>query len=163
MEIRQAHADEAEAVARVHVQADTETYRPLFGAHFHAVPTDESLARWEAALAAGDAFLVAEDEGQIVGFVHAHDDWMSALYLLASHRRRGLGMALLSELCGAVQARGVAEIRFDCVATNDNALAFYEAMGARRTGREWKGEVEEAWEEVLFALATDGPPALRRG
>lgn len=162
MQIRSVRSGEAAAVARIHVQADAETYRPLFGAHFHAVPIDESLARWEAALAAGDVFLVAEDEGTIVGLAHASGDWMSALYLLATHRRRGLGAALLSELCRAVEARGVTEIRFDCVATNDNALAFYEAMGARRTGREWRGGGEDAWEEVLFALATDGPVALRR-
>jgi hypothetical protein len=56
----------------------------------------------------------------------------------------------------------VTEIRFDCVAINDNAIAFYEAMGARWTGREWRGEGDDAWEEVLFALATDGPAALRR-
>ena len=163
MPIRPVRADEAGPVARVHVQADAETYRPLFGARFRAVPVDESLARWEAALAAGDVFLVAEDEGAIVGFAHAHDDWMSALYLLATHKRRGLGAALLGGLCLAAQARGVAAIRFDCVATNDDALAFYEAMGARRTGREWRGEGGDAWEEVLFALSTDGPAALRRG
>jgi GNAT superfamily N-acetyltransferase len=162
MQVRPVCAGEAAAVAQVHVQADTETYRPLFGAHFRAVPIEESLARWEAALAAGDAFLVAEDEGAIVGLAHAHEDWMSALYLLAAHRRRGVGRTLLGELCAAVQARGVTEIRFDCVAINDNAIAFYEAMGARRTGREWRGEGDDAWEEVLFALATDGPAALRR-
>jgi GNAT superfamily N-acetyltransferase len=162
MEIRQVRADEAAAVARVHVLADTETYRPLFGAHFHTVPIDESVARWEAALAAGDVFLVADDEGAIVGLAHAHADWMSALYLLASHQRRGLGLALLSELCTAVQARGVTTIRFDCVAINDNAIAFYEAMGARRTGRECKGEGDDAWEELLFALATDRPATFRR-
>jgi GNAT superfamily N-acetyltransferase len=162
MEIRQVRADEAAAVAQVHVQADAETYRPLFGAHFHAVPIDESVARWEAALAAGDVFLVAEDDGAIVGLVHVHEDWMSALYLLASHQRRGLGLALLSGLCTAVQAQGVRTIRFDCVAINDNAIAFYEAIGARRTGREWKGEGDDAWEELLFALATDRPAAFRR-
>jgi ribosomal protein S18 acetylase RimI-like enzyme len=163
MEIRSVRPDEATAVARVHVRADEETYRPIMGASFRAVTMAESIARWEAALAAGDVFLVAEDEGAIVGLAHAHDDWMSALYLLASYKRRGVGRALLSELCAAVQAQGVAEIRFDCVATNDNALAFYEAVGARRTGRQTEGRGDEAWEEVLFSLATDGPAALRRG
>jgi GNAT superfamily N-acetyltransferase len=163
MEIRQIREGEAAAVAHVHVQADAETYRPLFGAHFHAVPIDESLARWEAALAAGDVFLVAEDAGAIVGLAHAHDDWMSALYLLSSYHRRGLGMVLLGELCAAVQARGVTEIRFDCVATNANAIAFYESMGARRAGRKTEGEGDDAWEELLFALATDRPAAFRRG
>jgi GNAT superfamily N-acetyltransferase len=163
MQIRPVRSDEAAAVASVHVQADMETYRPLFGARFRAVPMDESLARWQAALAAGDVFLAAEAEGAIVGLAHAHGDWMSALYLLASHQWRGVGRALLAELCAAVRARGVAEIRFQCVATNENAIAFYEAMGGRRTGRKWEGEADEAWEEVLFALATDGCAALRRG
>ena len=162
MQIRPVRDGEAAAVARVHVQADTETYRPVLGPRFRAVPFEASLARWEAALAAGDVFLAAEDEGAIVGLAHAPEDWMSALYLLASHRRRGHGLALLTELCAAVQARGVAEIRFDCVATNDNAIAFYEAMGARRTGRERRGEGDDAWEEILFALAVDRPAAFRR-
>jgi GNAT superfamily N-acetyltransferase len=162
MGIRPVRAGEALAGARVHVQADAETYRPIFGARFRAVPINESLARWEAALAAGDVFLAAEEEGAIVGLAHAHGDWMSALYLLASHQRRGLGLALLSELCTAVRARGVTEIHFDCVATNENAIAFYEAMGSRRTGRRTEGEGADAWEEILFALATDRPAALRR-
>ena len=148
-------------MARVHVQADAETYRPLFGARFRAVPIAQSLARWETALAAGDVFLAAEDEGAIVGLAHAHGDWMSALYVRATHQRRGLGMALLRELCTAAWARGVTEICFDCVTTNENAIAFYEAMGARAVGRKWEGEGADAWEELVFALATDSP-ALRR-
>ena len=85
--------DEAAIMARVHVQADAETYRPVLGTRFRAVPIAESLARWETALAAGDEFLAAEAEGAIIGFAHAHGDWMSALYLLASHQRRGVGTA----------------------------------------------------------------------
>ncbi len=162
MQIRPVNAGEALAVARVHTQADAETYRPIFGARFLAVSIETSLARWDAALTVGDVFLAAEDEGAIVGLSHAHGDWMSALYLLAAHQRRGVGARLMAALCEAVRARGVAEIRFQCVAANENAIAFYEAMGARRIGRKSEGEGDDAWEEVLFALATDGPVALRR-
>lgn len=153
--------DEARAVAEVHVQADAETYRPIFGARFREVPLAESLTRWKTALAADDVFLAAVEGGAIVGLAHAHGDWMSALYLLAPHRRRGIGRELLATLCAAVQARGVAEIRFDCVTDNADAIAFYEAVGARQIGRKWKGEGEDAWEEFVFALATDAPGALR--
>jgi GNAT superfamily N-acetyltransferase len=87
---------------------------------------------------------------------------MSALYLVASHKRRGIGTALLAALCEAVRARGIGEICFQCVAANADAIAFYERVGARRVGRKWEGEGADAWEEVVFVLATDGPAALRR-
>jgi GNAT superfamily N-acetyltransferase len=162
VEIRPVDEGEAFAVAQVHVRADAETYRPIFGAKFRAVTLDESLARWTAALAAGDVFLAAVEDGAILGFAHAHGDWMSALYLLAAHKRRGIGARLLAALCDVVRARGVAEIGFDCVAANADAIAFYETMGARQVGRKWNGEGEGAWEELLFALATDSAAALRR-
>src|SRR5271167_1610161 len=97
--IRPARADEALAVAQVHIRADHETYQPLFGAHFEAVDIDRSQLRWDAALGAGDVLLIAEEADQIVGFAHATPSWMSSLYLLATHLRRGIGLDLLIALC----------------------------------------------------------------
>lgn len=161
--IRPARADEALAVAEVHVQADRETYQPIFGAHFEGVEIGRSELRWEAALAAGDVLLVAVEDGRIVGFAHATPTWMSALYLLETHLRRGIGLDLLVALCEALRARGVAEIGFKAVAGNRGAIAFYEAVGARITGRQTQGEGEAAWEDILFSVATDAPAAFRRG
>jgi GNAT superfamily N-acetyltransferase len=161
--IRPVRLGEALTVARVHIQADGETYRPLFGERFREVALTESLARWDNALEAGDVLLAAIDQGRVVGLAHASGAWMSALYLLASHHRRGIGAALLTALCEAVRLRGVGEIGFGCVSTNAGAIAFYEAQGARQTGRLRKGEGADAWEDIVFALATDAPAALRRG
>jgi GNAT superfamily N-acetyltransferase len=162
--IRPVRRDEALAVARVHVQADRETYAPIFAAQFREVSLEESLARWETALTAGHSFLVATDAGAIVGLAHAGEAWMSALYLLASHRRRGIGARLLAALCAGVRARGVEEIGFTCVAANAPALAFYEAMGARQLGRTMIGDGADAWEEMVLALSTDErAAAFRRG
>jgi GNAT superfamily N-acetyltransferase len=149
-------------VARTHVRADEETYRPIFRERFQGVPLAESLRRWEAALTAGDELLVATDGGAIVGLAHATETWMSALYLLATHHRRRIGARLLIDLCGRLRARGVAEIGFQAVADNARAIAFYEAMGARLVGRKTLGDGDNTWEDVVFALATDAP-ALRRG
>jgi ribosomal protein S18 acetylase RimI-like enzyme len=161
--IRPARPDEALAVARVHVQADRETYAPIFGPHFEAVDIDRSQLRWDAALGAGDVLLIALDEDRMIGFAHAAQSWMSALYVLATHTRRGIGLRLLAAICEALRARGVAEIGFEAVATNLGAVAFYQAVGARIVGRRTKGEGEAAWEDYRFTLATDAPAALRRG
>jgi GNAT superfamily N-acetyltransferase len=160
--IRPARPDEAEALARVHVRADFETYAPIFGAKARQLPIAESLARWETAFVAGDVLLVADDGGRIVGMAHASERWMSALYLLATHHRRGIGRRLLSALCAALRARAVAEIGFQAVADNHSALRFYAAMGARQVGRKLEGDGDDAWEDVVLALATDAPALARR-
>jgi GNAT superfamily N-acetyltransferase len=161
--IRPARPDEAAAVAAVHVQADRETYQPIFGARFEAVDIDRSQLRWDTALGAGDVLLVALEDDRVVGFAHATPSWMSALYLLATHVRRGIGLGLLVALCEALRARGVGEIGFKAVADNVNAIAFYEAVGAKIAGRETQGEGSAAWEDILFTLVTDAPAAFRRG
>jgi GNAT superfamily N-acetyltransferase len=161
--IRPARPDEAAAVAAVHVKADRETYQPIFGVHFEAVDIDRSQLRWDAALGAGDVLLVALEDECIVGFAHATPSWMSALYLLASHVRRGIGLRLLAAVCEALRTRGIGEICFKAVAANVNAIAFYEAVGAKITGREPHSEGAAAWEDILFTLATDAPAASRRG
>ena len=161
VEIRPARPDEAVTVAQVHVAADRETYEPLFGRHFEAVDIDRSQLRWDMALGAGDVLLVAEEEGRVIGFAHSTPTWMSALYLLASHHRRGIGLSLLVALSRALQERGVSEIGFKAVATNANAIAFYQAVGARMVARQTQGEGEAQWEDIVFALATDAPAAFR--
>ena len=160
--IRPVGAEEALAVARTHVQADRETYRPIFGPAFREVELGLSQLRWDAALGAGDALLAADEAGRIIGFVHASPTWMSALYLLASHLRRGIGLRLLCALCEALQDRGVAEIGFQAVAENVDAIAFYEAIGAKAVGRKREGEGDATWEDIVFTLATDAPAAFRR-
>ena len=151
--IRSAGPDEASAVAEVHIQADRETYLPIFGAYFEAVEIAGSERRWATALVAGDVLLVAAEDERIVGFAHATPTWMSALYLLATHQRRGVGLDLLVALCEALRARGVAEIGFKAVAGNTGAVAFYEAVGARITGRETQGEGEAAgWRHAGYRI-----------
>jgi phosphinothricin acetyltransferase len=159
--IRPARPADLEAIATVHVRADTETYLPIFGDRFRLRVLAESMARWRESFAAGDVLLVAEDDGAVVGLAHAHGAWMSALYLLAAQHRKGFGETLLAELCRQVRARGVDAIEFQCVAANANAIAFYEAMGARQVGRKTEGEGDAAWQDVVFRLETKRLAAFR--
>jgi len=160
--IRPITADEVLAVATTHVRADRETYEPIFGAKFREVEIGRSQLRWDTALGAGDVLLAAVVSGRIIGFAHATATWMSALYLLASHHRRGIGLRLLVALCDELQTRGVSEIGFQAVAGNAGAIAFYQAVGAKAVGRKLEGEGDEAWEDIVFTLTIDAPAAFRR-
>jgi len=161
--IRPVTADDVLAVAATHVRADRETYEPIFGARFLEVEIWRSQQRWDTALECGDVLMAADVRGQIIGFAHATAAWMSALYLLGSYHRNGIGLRLLRAVCGELRARGVAEIGFQAVADNVGAIAFYEAVGAKPVGRKLEGEGDGAWEDIVFTLATDAPAAFRRG
>jgi ribosomal protein S18 acetylase RimI-like enzyme len=69
-------------------------------------------------------------------------------------RSRGVGKALLERLLQALRQRGVAEARFDVVAINAPAIAFYVAQGARRVGRCVNRDARGDTEDLIFAITT---------
>ena len=128
--IREAALDDVPAIARVHVQADWDTYSALLGSQARALDLGENEDRWRRALRDGDILLVASDGDAIVGLGHAGRDRIGALYLLRPYQRRGIGRALLTRLLAALNKRGIGIARFDVVAVNVNAISFYRALGA---------------------------------
>ena len=133
IEIRRATLEDVPNIARVHAKADWETYAPLSGAQAYALDVAECERRWQQASRNGGVLLVAIACGVIVGLGHAHADRIDALYLLAAYRRRGIGTALLARLLHALHERGIREARFDVVAVNAQAIAFYVARGRGRS------------------------------
>jgi ribosomal protein S18 acetylase RimI-like enzyme len=83
-----------------------------------------------------DLFLIAEEEAQIVGAVLGGFDgrrgFMYHLAVAESHRRQGIGLALMEELERRLRAKGC--IRYYLLVTKDNesAMQFYEAYGWQR-------------------------------
>jgi|SRR5215475_888469 len=152
--IRRAILDDVPAIARVHVQADWDTYSALFGSQAYALEPGESEIRWRRALRGGDILLVAIDGVEIVGLGHARGNRIGALYLLRSHQRRGLGKALLSSLLASLKKLGVLEVCFDVVAANENAIAFYRAHGAYPVGRCINRDSRGDTEDLIFAIST---------
>jgi len=154
IEIRGATLEDVPGIARVHAQADWETYAPLFGAHAYRLDVAECEQRWRRALRDGGVLLVATDRGVMVGLGHAYADRIGALYLLAAYRRRRIGKAMLGRLLQALHERGVVEARFDVVALNAAAIAFYRAQGARQVGRCTNTDPRGDTEDLIFAIAT---------
>ena len=80
---------------------------------------------------------VIRDRGVIAGFaIMKYGDDEAQLFLLAvrpSHRRRGIGTALLSWLALTASTAGIRAIRLQVRSTNDAAIAFYRRVGFHAT------------------------------
>jgi ribosomal protein S18 acetylase RimI-like enzyme len=99
---------------------------------------------------------VAESDGRIVGYVYARlepRDWNSLLdacgalhdiFVLESHRRRGIAGKLLEDLATRFKARGAPRFVLSTAAGNETAQRFFERHGFRRTMIEMTRELGPA-------------------
>ena len=78
-------------------------------------------------------FLVAELAGQIVGTVmvgyEGHRGWINYLAVAPTHRRAGLGRALMAAAEQRLRAAGCPKINLQVRPDNPEAVAFYERIG----------------------------------
>jgi GNAT superfamily N-acetyltransferase len=84
--------------------------------------------------------LLAEDGGVAVGyalyfttystFLTKPGIWLEDLFVLESHRRRGIGLALLTEVRRIAEARGCGRFEWSVLDWNEKAIALYERFGA---------------------------------
>jgi GNAT superfamily N-acetyltransferase len=91
--------------------------------------------------------LLAENGGTAVGFALFFTTYstfltrpglyLEDLFVLESHRRRGIGRALLSEVRRLAEARGAGRLEWSVLDWNAGAIAFYERFGATVL-REWR-------------------------
>lgn len=101
--------------------------------------------------------LVADREGDVVGFAHGvwsdGEGYVMRLYVHPDHRRRGVGRALLVDVCDALFDRGATEVSATVLSANEPGRRFYE-----RFGFEFRDEAEttvggEGYPESRYVLA----------
>lgn len=97
--------------------------RHLFGER----PMIEALLAEEAGVAIGYALFFATYST----FLTQPGVYLEDVFVLETHRRRGIGRALLSEVKRVAVARGAGRLEWSVLDWNANAIAFYEAFGAR--------------------------------
>ena len=139
--IRPATVDDAEAIARVHIEAWRQTYSELVEpGEFDKLSVERRTARWRSKLEEDSDTWVALAGDEVIGFAGArsHDGdavrprELEYIYVLAAHHGTGIGQALLDEAIGDVPA-------FVFVARgNPRAIRFYE-----RNRFEFDGASEE--------------------
>jgi GNAT superfamily N-acetyltransferase len=158
MEIRPATADDRESIREIARDTWHDTYDELSG---DAI--DETIDDWyadeelERALStAGTAVLIAEAEGEVVGFTHGvvqeDEGDVLRMYVHPDHQREGVGTALHERLRDDLEDFNMERMRAIDLASNDGGRAFYEDLGFEQSG---DGEVEigdEQRKEVVYTL-----------
>lgn len=78
-------------------------------------------------------FLVAEEEGEVVGTAMAgydgHRGWIYYLAVLPEHQRHGFGRALVKEAEQRLLERGCAKVNLQVRSGNDAVVDFYRGLG----------------------------------
>jgi ribosomal protein S18 acetylase RimI-like enzyme len=152
---RRAGPEDAAAIAEIHEQSHRDTYVPLVGLeHYDGIGYAARLARWTEALKGEGIAFVALDGGQVVGFAHALDERITTLYILRAWHHRAIGRSLLRLILQELAQRGVAKVCFEVLALNAQAIAFYEAQGARRVGRREGDPAKGGFADILFEIDT---------
>ena len=126
---------------------DLDALAPLFDAYrrFYEQPGDVALASayLHARLERGEsAILVAEADGELLGFCQLYPTWCSVaaarifvlydLFVDAPARRAGVGRALMRAAQAFGREAGAARLDLSTARTNLRAQALYESLGWRR-------------------------------
>jgi GNAT superfamily N-acetyltransferase len=141
--VRRARPSDADAVARVYIEAWRDTYPLVLPAKLLlGMSVERQTLRWRNAitLAAREAVYVAEDDkGRILGMTSlgrardsalGYDAEIYTLYVAPLMTGRGIGRALLAGAFAALAERGHARCVIWAHAKNP-ARFFYEAMGGK--------------------------------
>lgn len=144
--VRVAKAADAKKIARVQVPRWQITYRPqIRGTLPNARSVKGREAFWHQRLeqGMGSVFVIERDE--VVGFcdlVPSRDrdaavktvGEIAALYVVSDHWRSGAGKTLLYAVLAEARKRGYKAIALWALASNSNAMRFYESLGFGRDG-----------------------------
>ena len=154
MRVRDATPDDAAAIRDIYAPYVTDTI-----VSFEETPPDaDEIARRIAAIAPDYPYLVAEAEGQVIGYAYASQHRTRSayrssvdvtVYVAPDRQRGGIGRALFARLLPAAAARGYHAAFAGIALPNAASVGLHEAMGFTPVGiyRE-VGRKFDAWHDV---------------
>ncbi len=143
------HSDFPSPIADVTVCHARPEHLPAVLALLRLIPANSSLSDADLQVVArrlregiGLEVLAAEAEGQVIGFValsFSHTltglrAWIDDIAVEPSHRRQGIGAALLEAAVRRARQRGCTYLLVDTAKSSPSARAFYEACGFEEGG-----------------------------
>ena len=150
MTVRRAGTDDASRIAEIHVRSWQRVYQGLIPqAYLDGLDPAERAGRWSQALAEADwsgggTFVVADDEGEILGFANTQasrdedagnyvaEVW--AIYLAPDAYGKGYGRELMTATLDYLVQFSYGQVTLWVLDTNTRARGFYEAAGFRPDG-----------------------------
>ena len=165
MIIRPATPEDILAMATVNVETRREKYIGIFPAELLARASPERIAeRWMKNLFTepnppGSFGLVAEVEGEVIGFVMAgpaRDSTMGAigemytLYVLPRYQRQGIGCGLLLEAARRLQQQGHSSFYLWVLTANLPSREIYETLGGEAFGQRFEDVKGYALDETAY-------------
>jgi L-amino acid N-acyltransferase len=139
--LRLARLDDAEATRQIYNHEVTTST-----ATFDLVPRSlDEQRRWIGARSGAHAVVVAEDDGEIVGFASL-SPWRDrpayatsvedSVYVHRDHQGRGIGKTLLAELVRVGRAHGFHAVFARIVGGHESSVALHRALGFEVVGTE---------------------------
>lgn len=117
--IRKFRPSDLQRVYEIESQSFKDPYHPLFLINLYELY--------------GETFLVAEVDGQVVGYVIARKvnskGHIIAIAVAPEHRCRGIGRALMLAVEEELKKRGVSELWLEVRVSNRRAVSFYRRLG----------------------------------
>jgi len=174
MNLRAATSKDVEAIAALHAQSWRQNYRGAYlDAYLDGDVVSERLAVWTDRVAhpePTDSTIVAEHDGELLGFAHTKfdddADWgalLENLHVVPDHKRFGIGSGLMAETARTVLARPAPTgLYLWVLEQNTAAQAFYTARGGRQVGRELRGPFPGGGTAFGLRMAWPDPTRLVR-
>ena len=140
MLIREAILDDAEGIARVHVDSWRTTYKDIVpDSYLQQLSYEQRAENWSRGIG-HNALYVAEDEnGKIVGFAtggkertgkYDADGELYAIYLLQDVQGKGIGKKLTQVIAKSLKEEGFSSMLV-WVLDRNSSKAFYESLGGQ--------------------------------
>ncbi len=170
--IRDVREEDAPAIAAIyahHVRHGTASY------DLEAASADETLAKIRRILSAGWPFIVAEADGEVVGYAYATQfrdraayAWTceNSIYVHPDQQGRGLGKVLLEELCERAERSGFRQMIAVIGGAEPASIALHSKCGFRQVGRlhsaGWKHGrwLDNVYMQRSLGAGSSGPPEL---
>jgi ribosomal protein S18 acetylase RimI-like enzyme len=161
--IRDATVEDAPAIARLQLDSWQDAYRGLLpDDYLDSLDEEEWAALWQRTLdGLGDraAVLAAEEDGNVVGFVHSgpgddpREGRVFAMHVTPRLRSRGIGFDLHDLALRRLRHHGYRDVDLWLLNGNVRARHFYERQGWRSSGDERAGTWPTGALETRFVRA----------
>lgn len=134
LDVRGAFIDDADSIAKVHVDGWEATYRGVINDDvLDRITVTRRATQWAEALAHNLPAWIAESEGKTVGFVAVRADELSALYVTPSVYGQGVGTILLDEAERHIAEDGISTALLWVHEKNERSQRWYEKRGWSKT------------------------------